>query len=59
MIYTSKPRLGDVRVIRCSDLQKDGWGIQLDFADGSHRTEFIGSQDEATQAMMDVLERMG
>ena len=59
MIDTKKSNLRDIRVIRCNDSQKEGWGIQLDFADGSHRTEFIGSQDEATQAMMDVLERMG
>ena len=59
MIDTKKSSLRDIRVIRCNDPQKDGWGIQLDFADGTQRAEFIGSQDEATQAMLDVLERMG
>ena len=45
----------DVYVI---NVQKDGWGIQIDYANGGYHMEFIGTDKEATDAMLAELKKL-
>ena len=48
----------DVYVIRWDNAAKDGWGVQIDYANGGYRMDFIGSEGEATDAMLAELKTL-
>ena len=50
--------VSDVYVIRCGKSKKDGWGICIVYSDKGFDVEFIGTEEDATRAMLAELKKL-
>ena len=58
MLPKNTSGVSDIFPIRWDDTQRLGWGILVEFADGSYRTTFIGGKEQAAAAVMDELREL-